>query len=116
MAYTSAYGGYHLLTRYADIKAAATNAELFISSVKAVVPSDPRGLRRAPLNFDAPAHTPYRRALERTIKPARIKKLEGRLEVIAERELLEWMKSGNEDICSGFAAIFPAYVEALWLK
>ena len=81
-----------------------------------VVPSDPRGLRRAPLNFDAPAHTPYRRALERTIKPARIKKLEDRLEVIAEREFQAFLQDGNSDICSGFAALFPAYVEALWLK
>jgi hypothetical protein len=35
MAYTSAYGGYYLLTRYEDIKNAAMKPELFISSVKA---------------------------------------------------------------------------------
>lgn len=38
-AHTSAYGGYWALTRYEDVKAAAQNSDLFISSVKAVVPS-----------------------------------------------------------------------------
>lgn len=47
-------GGFWTLSRYADIKFAANRSDLFISSVKAVVPSDPRGLRRPPLNFDAP--------------------------------------------------------------
>lgn len=35
VAYTSAYGGYYLLTRYEDVKNAATNPGLFINSVKA---------------------------------------------------------------------------------
>lgn len=55
VAHTSALGGYWLLTRYEDVKYAASRSDTFISSVKAVVPSDPRGLRRPPLNFDAPA-------------------------------------------------------------
>ena len=54
VARTSALGGYWLLTRYEDVKFAASRSDLFLSSVKAVVPSDPRGLRRPPLNFDAP--------------------------------------------------------------
>lgn len=45
VARTSAYGGYWHLTRYEDVKAAATDSATFISSVRAVVPSDPRGLR-----------------------------------------------------------------------
>lgn len=40
VARTSAYGGYWALTRYDDVKAAAQNSSLFISSVKAVIPSE----------------------------------------------------------------------------
>ena len=75
VVHTSQYGGYWLMTRYEDVKRAAMDSETYISSVKAVVPSDPRGLRRPPLNFDAPAHTPFRTALERTVKPARLARL-----------------------------------------
>jgi len=75
VAHSSQYGGYHLLTRYHDVKSAAADNLTLISSVKAVIPSDPRGTRRPPLNYDAPAHTPFKTALERTLKPARIKGL-----------------------------------------
>jgi cytochrome P450 len=57
VARSSALGGYWLLTRYEDVKFAASRSDIFLSSVKAVVPSDPRGLRRPPLNFDAPVST-----------------------------------------------------------
>ncbi|MFD0856164.1 hypothetical protein ACFQ07_28250, partial [Actinomadura adrarensis] len=67
VAYTDDLGGYWAMTSYTDVRAAAADAETFISSVKAVVPSDPRGIRRPPLNFDAPRHTPFRRALNRTL-------------------------------------------------
>jgi cytochrome P450 len=76
LARSSAYGGFWALTRYEDVKAAASDPRTFISSVQAVVPHDPRGLRRPPLNFDAPAHTPYRRSLDRTLQRARLARLE----------------------------------------
>lgn len=116
VAYTNQYNGYWLLTRYDDVKKAASDGRTFISSVKAVVPSDPRGLRRPPLNFDAPDHTPYRTALDRTLKPARIKRLEKILEAHAETELAPMLAAGGGDICMEFGARFPAWVETEWLN
>ena len=116
VAYTSHYGGYWLMTRYEDIKAAALDSETFISSVRAVIPSDPRGLRRPPLNFDAPNHTPYRTALDRTLKPARIKRLADRLEPHAQALLSSLLKGQQADICTEFAAPFAAWVETEWLN
>ncbi|KAF2025468.1 cytochrome P450 [Setomelanomma holmii] len=52
------------------------DSETYISSVKAVVSSDPQGIRRPPLDFDALAHTPFRTALERTVRPAPLKRLQ----------------------------------------
>jgi cytochrome P450 len=115
-AYTTAYGGYWLLTRHADIKAAAMDSDTFISSVKAVIPSDPRGIRRPPLNFDAPRHTPFRTALDRTLKPARIKRLEGRLAVRAREVLAPLLERGEGDVASEFGAKFAAWVETEWLN
>ncbi|KAH6634711.1 cytochrome P450 [Chaetomium sp. MPI-SDFR-AT-0129] len=116
LAYTTAHGGYYLLTRYADIKSAALNPSTFISSVRAVIPSDPRGLRRPPLNFDAPHHTPYRTALDRTLKPARLLRLADPLERHAESLLRPLIEAGKGDICTEFASHYAAWVETEWLN
>jgi cytochrome P450 len=116
LVHTSQYGGYWLLTRYEDVKRAALDSETYISSVKAVVPSDPRGIRRPPLNFDAPAHTPFRTALERTVKPARLKRLREPLERHAEAQLAYLLARGRGDVCTEFAANFVALMESEWLN
>lgn len=116
LAYTTQYSGFWVLTRYHDIKAAASDSSLFISSRGAVVPSDPRGIRRAPLNYDPPEHTPYRRALDRTLKPVRLKRLESVLEQHADEELAKMVAKGGGDICAEFGARYSAWVETEWLN
>ncbi|KAL0930161.1 cytochrome p450 [Colletotrichum truncatum] len=116
LIHTNQYGGYWLLTRYEDVKRAAMDSDTYISSVKAVVPSDPRGIRRPPLNFDAPAHTPFRTALERTVKPARLVRLREPLERHAEAELAPLLARGRGDIGAEFAANFVALMESEWLN
>jgi cytochrome P450 len=116
VAHSSAYGGFWTLSRYEQIRAAALDDRTFISSVKAVVPSDPRGLRRPPLNFDAPAHTPYRRALDRTLSRARLERLEPALRRHAVEELQPLLDRGYGDIAQEFGARFPAWVTTEWLN
>ncbi|KAK8060858.1 cytochrome P450 [Apiospora saccharicola] len=116
LVHTTQYGGYWLLTRYEDVKRAALDSNTYISSVKAVVPSDPRGIRRPPLNFDAPAHTPFRTALERTLKPSRIKRLTAPLQKHAEEQLAPLLKAGRGDIAAEFGANYVARVETEWLN
>jgi cytochrome P450 len=116
VGHSNQYGGYWLLTRHADVRAAALDSTTFISSVKAVVPSDPRGIRRPPLNFDAPAHTPFRTALERTVKPSRLKRLREPLERHAQLQLQPLLDRGHGDMSAEFAANYVACVEAEWLN
>ncbi|GAA5827400.1 hypothetical protein JCM11251_003794 [Rhodosporidiobolus azoricus] len=156
VAHSSDYGGVWTLTRHADIAAAAQNSALFISSVTAVVPSDPRGkfippfhtapsslsppfspppffilphccalprippsfpgLRRPPLNFDAPNHTPFRTALDRTLKPARLHHLEERLRVHSLNQLQPMLDAGGGDIAAEFGCRFPAFSATSWLN
>jgi cytochrome P450 len=75
-----------------------------------------KGIRRPPLTFDAPAHTPYRVALDRTLKAARLKRLEIALEGHAENEMAKIVKNGKGNICVDFAAIYSAWVETEWLN
>ncbi|WP_203137600.1 cytochrome P450 [Microbacterium sp. JZ31] len=116
VAYSSAYGGFYALTRFQDVRDAASSPQTFISSVRAVVPSDPRGLRRPPLNFDAPAHTPYRRALDRTLQRARLERLETPLRRHARECLRPLLEAGEGDIATGFGVHFPAWVTTEWLN
>ncbi|KAA9158039.1 cytochrome P450 [Microbacterium lushaniae] len=116
VAYSSAYGGFYALTRYDDVRDAASDPRTFISSVRAVVPSDPRGLRRPPLNFDAPAHTPYRRALDRTLQRSRLMRLEPELRMRAREALRPLLEAGEGDIATGFGVQFPAWVTTTWLN
>ncbi|OZC53653.1 cytochrome [Rhodococcus sp. 06-621-2] len=116
VAHTSDYGGYWALTRHSDVRAAATNSELFISSVKAVVPSDPRGIRRPPLNFDAPRHTPFRRALLRTLSASRVEEIVRTLEPRAETLFQEFLAADHDDISQSFGTMLPAYAAATWLN
>lgn len=116
LVHTSQYGGYWLMTRYEDVKRTASDSATYISSVKAVVPSDPRGIRRPPLNFDAPAHTPFRTALERTVKPARLKRLAEPLQRHAEEALAPLLERGRGDMSAEFGASYVARVEAEWLN
>lgn len=116
VAYTSQMGGYWMLTRYDDIKGAASDTATFISSVKAVIPSDPRGTRRPPLNTDPPVHTPYRTAIDRTLKASRIKRLETVLEDHARREWKVLVERGRGDVSADFGANFAAWVEVTWLN
>jgi cytochrome P450 len=116
VAYSDAYGGFWALTTYPEIKAAAMDDRTFISSVKAVVPSDPRGLRRPPLNFDAPDHTPFRKALDATLSRRRLERLEPRLRGHAAESLEPLLSRGGGDIAQEFGAIFPAWVTTEWLN
>lgn len=115
-AYTEDLGGYWALTRFEDVRAAAADSETFISSVKAVVPSDPRGIRRPPLNFDAPRHTPFRRALNRTLAPGRVEALSGRIQDRATELFDEFVRGDDTDITRTFGTMLPAYAEAIWLN
>lgn len=115
-AYTEDLGGYWALTGFADVRAAAADSETFISSVKAVVPSDPRGIRRPPLNFDAPRHTPFRRALNRTLAPGRVAALSDRIRAKAEALFDDFLQGEDDDIARTFGTMLPAYAEAIWLN
>lgn len=116
IAHTSENGGFWLLSRYEDVRRCASDHNFFVSSVKAVIPSDPRGIRRPPLNTDPPVHTPYRTALDRTLKQARVQRLEPVLIEHAEREFDKIVRRGYGDVCAEFSANFAAWVEVSWLN
>ena len=115
-AWSSAHGGFWALTRHADIVAAVTDNERYITSRINVIPNMSLGKRRPPLGKDPPEHTPFRRALDRTLRGSRIATLEPALRAHAARELDRLIAAGTGDISSDFATIYPAWIEVEWLN
>jgi cytochrome P450 len=76
-----------VLTTYDDIVAAATNPRLFSSEWGITVPPNKVSGRRAPMHFDPPEHTRFRRAMNPPFRDERLRTLEPRLRQ-AVRELL----------------------------
>lgn len=133
VAHVDAHNGYWILTkydslrlitqattdqpfRYDDVKNTASDNSVFISAKCAVVPADPRGIRRPPLKFDGQEHTPYRTAVDRTLKPARLRRLEPILKRHAENELGNLLQKGHGDIYEEFGARFSGWTEKEWLN
>ncbi len=116
LAYSDKHGGFWALTRHADIVKAVTDPELFITSKINVIPNMSMGERRPPLGKDPPEHTPYRRALDRTLRAKRVKSLEPVLRDHAARELQRMIDAGSGDISTDFATIYPAWVAVEWLN
>jgi cytochrome P450 len=115
-AWSSAHGGFWAFTRHADIVAAVTDNERFITSKINVIPNMSLGKRRPPLGKDPPEHTPFRRALDKTLRGSRIVALEPALRRHASRELDRIVTAGSGDISSDFATIYPAWTQVEWLN
>lgn len=68
------------------------------------------------MTFDGSNHTPYKRALERTLNARRLKRLEVVLEECATQELQKLISNGEGNICTEFGALYSAWVECHWLN
>lgn len=80
------------------------------------MPADPRGIRRPPLKFDGKDHTPYRTALDRTLKASRVNRLEPILRRDATIEMRKMVENGSGDLSAEFGAKFSALVEKEWMN
>ncbi len=76
VAHSDAWGGFWALMRHADVVAASTDSDVYITSKQNVVPKVAFTGRRPPLHLDPPEHTPYRRALAPLLTPSRVARYE----------------------------------------
>lgn len=116
VAHSDAWGGFWALMKYADVAAAATDGQTYITSKQNVVPKVAFTGRRPPLHLDPPEHTPYRRALSPLLAPQRVARFEPVIRSIC-RELLGAMAAaGGGDICEEFSARMPIQVFTAWMN
>ncbi len=116
VAHSDAWDGFWALMKHADVVAAATDSDTFITSKQNVVPKVAFTGRRPPLHLDPPEHTPYRKALNPLLTERRIRQYEPRIREICARLLDAMVAKGGGDICAEFSARMPIEVFAMWMN
>ncbi|NIJ07586.1 cytochrome P450 [Sphingomonas vulcanisoli] len=116
VAYSHTWGGFWALTRYDDVKRAASDAKTYITSKQNVVPKVAFTGRRPPLHLDPPEHTPYRRALNPLLSLERSEALEGKTRQLVSDLLAPMIAKGGGDICEEFSSHLPVKVFGAWMR
>lgn len=116
VAHSNAWGGFWALMHHADVVAAATDSDVYITSKQNVVPKVAFTGRRPPLHLDPPEHTPYRRALAPLLTPARVARYEPVIRAICDELLSAMAAKGGGDICEEFSARMPIRVFNAWMN
>jgi cytochrome P450 len=109
VAHTPNHGGYWVLTRYADVKAAARDPETFSSAGGIRIPSVGAG-RSIPIDVDPPLHTDYRRLFTHAINPGRVRELRPFLHALIEELLDGFAATGGGDAVERVALPLPLRV------
>jgi cytochrome P450 len=116
VAHSDGLGGFWALTRYDDVKRAASDSAIYITSVQNVIPKIAYTGRRPPLHLDPPEHTPYRRALNPLLSLERSESFAERARELARELLAPMVAKGGGDICVEFSSHYPVMVFAEWMR
>ena len=116
VAHTQELGGFWALTRYDDVKRAASDPATFVTSVQNVIPKVAFTGRRPPLHLDPPEHTPYRRTLNPLLVKDRAEALEPVARGYARALLKPLVAAGGGDICGEYASYLPVQVFGEWMR
>jgi cytochrome P450 len=115
VAHSTAFEGFWAVTRYQDVLDILMQPDLYITSVRNVVPGSSATGRRPPLHLDPPDHTPYRKAIDRALGAGRVAAIESTTRRVA-RELMQSLVARREaDFVEHFSSPLPAAVFGEWL-
>ena len=115
IAHSTAFDGFWAVTRYQDVYDMLMQPDLYITSVRNVVPGSSTTGRRPPLHLDPPHHTPYRRAIDRALGTARVASIENVTRSIARKLMQSLVEMREADFVEHFSSPLPAEVFGEWL-
>jgi len=115
VAHSTAFEGFWAVTRYQDVLDILMQPDLYITSVRNVVPGSSTTGRRPPLHLDPPDHTPYRRAIDRALSAGRVAAIEGTTRRVARELMQSLVARGEADFVEHFSSPLPAAVFGEWL-
>lgn len=115
VAHSTQFDGFWALARYEDIVNVLRDPDLYITSVRNVVPGSSTTGRRPPLHLNPPDHTPYRRAIDRALSATRVASLLPATQRIAQELASSLVALGEADLVEHFSAILPVRLFGEWL-
>jgi cytochrome P450 len=107
--HTEADGGYHLVTRYEDVRRVLEDSDTF-SSVSPSV--NPAPVRLPPLDSDPPLHQEFRRILNPFLSRSYVLRYEQDIRSIAREAIDSWIDDGRCEFVDGFAVPYSAGILA----
>ena len=112
VAHVEDFGGFYILSTYADLSAAARNPEVYSSADGITIPKLPIPPQIC-LEQDEPEHGRYRRPMQQWLSPGRMAKLEDSVRTIVDSLIDGFVDKGEADLASELAEPVPPVVMAL---
>ena len=110
LVWTPFTGGHWVATRGEVIREVYSDPSRF-SNECIFLPREAGELyQMVPTRMDPPEHTPYRKAIDRGLTPAQVRKSEERVRAVAIDLIESFVDKGTCDFSAEFAAIFPVRV------
>ncbi|MGH8997949.1 MAG: cytochrome P450 [Acidimicrobiia bacterium] len=106
VAYSTAHGGYWIVTRFDDVHDIARNFEVF-SNYPVGIPDDARPGKYIPLEIDPPEHTEWRQLLGPLFNPNKMNALEGEIRQLATNLCDHFAGRDEVEFMSAFAHPLP---------
>lgn len=116
VAHGSRWGGFWVLSRYADVVEVTRDHETFVNSVQNVVPAVTTSGRRPPLHFDPPEHTRWRKAMSGPFKTSTLASLEARVRSLTVDRLAPLLARGRCELVAELTASLPVQVLCIFLN
>lgn len=116
VAHTDGLGGFWALSRYEDVKRAASDYQVFSTTKQNVIPKVAFTGRRPPLHLDPPEHTPYRKALNPLLSLERSESFAPKARELARQFLRPMVARGGGDICVEFSSHLPVHIFGEWMR
>jgi cytochrome P450 len=108
----SRFGGFHVLSRFADVYEAAHNPAVFSSAQGVTVPDFGNPMTAIPLEIDPPEHTRWRHLTQAWFSPAAALALEPDIRAIVTRQIDAFVDRGHADLAVELAVPVPPIVIA----
>jgi cytochrome P450 len=115
VAHSTQFDGFWALASYEDVVNVLRDPDMYITSVRNVVPGSSTTGRRPPLHLNPPDHTPNRRAIERALSPVRVASLQPIMQRIAQELAAALVALGEADLVENYSAILPVRLFGEWL-
>lgn len=116
IAHSGRWGGFWILSRYADVVAVTRRHDTFINSVQNVVPAVTTTGRRPPLHLDPPEHTVWRKAMSGPFKIASVAELEPKARAHTVELLRPMLARGRGELVSELTSKLPVSVLCAFLN